>query len=291
MRTNINTSYILDINRRFHDEVEADTYDLRMGAAYDKVARARMINELEHVLGAPLPKGGKVLDAAAGTGNISVKLAKTNWFDEVIAIDISSRSLAIARQNARSIGTNIITLPSDMQTLPFEDNSMDMLVGCAFLHHLPEPDKFMKEVLRVLKPGAPFIIIGEPTSFGANAINVTKLPLVLINRLLRRFKKNKETLFNWDHDNIDVHDFTRNDAALFLDGFDKTRIITQGFLEPIIDQGILTPIRHVLGENKIVGFIFTQIIIFNRFLDMCLFNNLLPKFMRVTLKISGYKPK
>jgi len=178
-----------------------------------------------------------------------------------------------------------------MQTLPFEDNALDMLVGCAFLHHLPEPETFMKEVHRVLKPGAPFIIIGEPTSFGAWAINMTKLPLVLINKLIRTLRKTKNNIFRWDHDNIDVHDFTRTDTALLLDGFEKTRIVTQGFLEPVIDQGLLTPMRHVLGHSRIIDFIFTHITIFCRFFDMIIFNNLLPKFMRVTLKISGYKPQ
>ena len=291
MRTNINVDYILDINRRFHDEVEAETYDARMGTNHDDISCQRMFNELEDVLGRALPKGGRVVDAACGTGNIALKLAKKDYFDDVVGIDISARSLDIARQNAQKSNTKITTLTSDMQKLPLEDNSVDMLVGCAFLHHLPQPDLFMKEVLRVLKPGASFIIIGEPTAFGADAINLTKFPLVMINRLLNVFKTKQENLFQWDHDNIDVHDFTENDAKTLLSGFQDTRIVTQGFLEPVIDQGILTPIRHVLGGNKIINIIFTQITILCRFFDMIFFNAVLPKFMRVTLKLSGTKPE
>lgn len=290
MRTNIDTAYILDLNRRFHDEVEAQTYDIRMGTTYDEKASTRLIKELENVLGHALPKGGDIVDAASGTGNIAVKLAKTGWYDEVIAIDISAKSLEIACKNAQSVGAQITTCTSDMLELPFEDDSVDMLVGCAFLHHLPEPDKFMREVLRVLKPGASFIIIGEPTSFGADAINITKFPLVVINRILRSLKKSEDNMFHWDHDNIDVHDFTKNDADLLLEGFEKTRIVTQGFLEPVIDQGILTPVRHVTGDNKSVSAVFSVITGLCRVIDHCICNNVLPKFMRVTLKLSGIKP-
>ena len=148
----------------------------------------------------------------------------------------------------------------------------------------------MKEVLRVLKPGASFIIIGEPTAFGASAINTTKLPLVLLNRTVRFFKNNQQNIFKWDHDNIDVHDFTKSDAKTLLKDFKSTRTLTQGFLEPIIDQSILTPIRHILGNKSIISKSFAKIKIICRFFDILGFNVILPKFMRVTLKISGKKP-
>ena len=73
MRTNINTDYILDLNRRFHDEVEAETYDARMGTSHDIVSCEHMIQELETVLGSKLPRGGRVVDAACGTGNVAIK--------------------------------------------------------------------------------------------------------------------------------------------------------------------------------------------------------------------------
>ena len=58
------------------------------------------------------------------------------------------------------------TIESDMMRLPFPDGSVDYVVGCAFLHHLPHPAGFMGEVKRVLRPGGTFVIIGEPSGFG-----------------------------------------------------------------------------------------------------------------------------
>jgi SAM-dependent methyltransferase len=290
MRTDVDPRYVLDLNRRFHDDVEAATYDQRMGVIHDADAIERTVAELEHVLGAPLPRSGKVVDVASGTGNIAVKLALTGWYDEVIAVDISTRSLDVAKNVARSLGKDLTIVESDMVTLPFASNSVDFIVGCAFLHHLPDPVAFMSEVNRVLKPGAAFVIIGEPTHFGMNAINIVKFPLVLANRVQEGMKGPGKSMFRWDHDNIDVHDFSQGDARRLLNGFTEARIVTQGFAEPIIDQGILAPVRLVLGDAAWVNRTMNA---FRRMLaamDRFVFNRVLPHGMKVSLKISGKKP-
>ncbi|PSU20768.1 class I SAM-dependent methyltransferase [Photobacterium kishitanii] len=290
MRQKIDADYIHKLNKDFHDQEEAFNYDARMGATYDNKSQQRTIKELESVLGHTLPKGGVVVDVASGTGNLAVKLAATNWYQQVIGVDISERSLEVAHKNAHLMNTQIKTIVSDMTILPFDDNSVDLVVGCAFLHHLPEPKKFMKELLRILKPGGEFVFIGEPTTHGGQLIDIIKKPLVLINNTRRYFSKQHQRQMRWDHANIDVHDFNQQDAEQLLCGFNTPKIITEGFLSPIIDQGLMTPIRSVLSETSMIKPLFLYI---NRGLywcDITIFNYVIPKFWRVSLKLSGEKP-
>src|SRR5215471_10186735 len=109
MKANVDVARVHAENRRFHDEVEADVYDQRMGISYDAEATARILSELEEVLGEPLP-GGTVVDVGSGTGHVAVKLAKTGRFGRVVATDISSRMLACARKNAADAGCTIETV-------------------------------------------------------------------------------------------------------------------------------------------------------------------------------------
>jgi SAM-dependent methyltransferase len=287
MKPDIDKDLILKLNREFHDEVEADTYDARMGVVHDAESIRRIVDELETVLGGPLPLTGVVVDAASGTGNLALKLASHGHYDRVCAVDISARSLEVASRNADALGVRIETLVSEMVRLPFDDGSVDLVVGCAFLHHLPDPPAFMQEVARILRPGGAMIVIGEPTAFGARALYWIKLPLVLANRLLRLLRKTET--FRWDHDNIDVHSFTKADARRLLAPFVRTRIVTQGFLAPLVDQGILTPIRTVTGAGGRLGRAFDGLTRGLRALDRWVFDRAVPRFGRISLKISGYK--
>jgi ubiquinone/menaquinone biosynthesis C-methylase UbiE len=46
----------------------------------------------------------------------------------------------------------------DIQTLPFEDNSLDFIVSTLSLHHWSEPKRVLSEISRILKPGGQFLI-------------------------------------------------------------------------------------------------------------------------------------
>jgi ubiquinone/menaquinone biosynthesis C-methylase UbiE len=260
-----------------------------MGVKHDEASIRRLIEELETVLGQPLPRGGRVVDVASGTGNVAVKLAVTGWFDEVVAVDISSKSLEVAKEHARALGADLTTVVSDMHRLPFDDGSVDFLVGCAFLHHLPDPEAFMAEAHRVLKPGASFVIIGEPTSFGMKAMKVAKFPLIVANGIVKRLRKNKEDVIKWDHDNIDVHDFTMQDADRLLTLFTKKRIVTEGFVAPILDQGIFTPMRFVFRSSKMLAKALGGAGKALVGVDQLVFDRILPRGVLVSLKISGQK--
>ena len=52
------------------------------------------------------------------------------------------------------------------RSLPYDDETFDLVVGHAVLHHIPDVELAMREVLRVLKPGGRFVFAGEPTQKG-----------------------------------------------------------------------------------------------------------------------------
>ncbi len=290
MRATVDVEKVLELNRTFHDEVECRTYDQRMGVTYDDASVREMIGELEGVLGRPLPSGGTVVDVGAGTGNVSIKLALDGRFDRVVAVDISPGMLGEAQRRAADHRVAIETLVSDMRPMPLDDASVDLLVGCAVLHHLPDVEGFVAEVRRVLKPGAPFIFIGEPGTFGARATELLKLPVVVAGRLVNKVRGQRRKL--WEHDHIDVHTFSPEDVQrLFGRGrFDRVRFAPAGFAEPIVDQGLLVVVQSLLGDLPGVSEACSAARGGLRQLDHRVLERALPSGALASVKVSGFCP-
>lgn len=55
---------------------------------------------------------------------------------------------------------------ADAERLPFDDETFDVVVGHAVIHHLPDVEQAFREMLRVLRPGGRVVICGEPTKYG-----------------------------------------------------------------------------------------------------------------------------
>lgn len=288
MRQSVDVNRVLEQNRRYHDEVEAGVYDNRMGVIHDDFTVRQMIAELERVLGRPLPTGCTVVDVGAGTGNVAVKLAMSGRFDRIIAADISEGMLARARASAQAVGCSIETVQTDMVRLPFDDETIDLVVGCAVLHHLPDPLAFMAEVRRILKPGGSCIFIGEPSKWGKRIIETLKLPLVGANRVYKLVSGRPGV--SWEHDNIDVHTFSIGDLKRVTAGYENVRLVPEGFLETVLDQSFFTAIRYMQGSAPGVVPVVTAIRRTTRALDQSLLNHIVPRNLRTDMKFSAMKP-
>ena len=98
--------------------------------------------------------GSRVLDIAAGDGDQSIQVAqRVGPEGYILATDISSNLLAFAAESAKEVGlNNLETRVMDGENLELEDDSFDAVISRFGLMFLPNIDKGMSEIHRVLKP-------------------------------------------------------------------------------------------------------------------------------------------
>ena len=85
---------------------------------------------------------------------------------EATCTDISPGMLATLEANAQRLGLDVETAACDAAELPFEDESFDLVLGHAVLHHLPALERSFAEFARVLRPGGTLFFAGEPSRQG-----------------------------------------------------------------------------------------------------------------------------
>lgn len=100
----------------------------------------------------------KVLDIATGAGHTA--LAFASYVSECEGIDLTKEMVQVASKLASDRGVqNVRFQIGDAENLPFPDATFDMIT-CRFgAHHFPNPEKAVKEVSRVLKPGGRFLLV------------------------------------------------------------------------------------------------------------------------------------
>jgi demethylmenaquinone methyltransferase/2-methoxy-6-polyprenyl-1,4-benzoquinol methylase len=99
--------------------------------------------------------GERVLDVCAGTNAIGIALLRREPTLEVHAIDRSEAMQEVGRQRAEALGFKIRSTIHDVHTLPYPDNSFDVVTLQFASRHL-RIRRVAEEVRRVLKPGGRF---------------------------------------------------------------------------------------------------------------------------------------
>ena len=156
-------------NLRYHD-VAARDYDAKWSISFDERCVAYVRERAGRML--PAPRYGRVLEVGAGTGFFLLNLHQAGFVEHAYACDISPGMLAACRGNADRLGIPLVTAAGDAEAIPFRDGAFDLVVGHAFLHHLPDPRAALAEIRRVLRPGGALLVAGEPTSLGDRIANV-----------------------------------------------------------------------------------------------------------------------
>ena len=156
---------IRDVNTRYHDAA-AGSYDTKWGVDYGEIGRHQVRGKLRKLLGTPLPRYGRSLEIGAGTGYFTLNMLQDGVVRDAVASDISPGMLDALQANARRIGVAVETVACDAEDLPFDDDSFDLVLGHAVLHHIPHLDRAFAEFRRVLRPGGEFLFAGEPSQTG-----------------------------------------------------------------------------------------------------------------------------
>ena len=139
----------------------------------------------------------QVLDAGTGTGRFAIYLAQRGI--NVVAIDSSKEMVEIARKKAQQEGCQhrIHFIVSDIENLPFKDESFDGFCSITVLIHFACRDYAVSELSRVLKPGGiavldvpnkllsrayrPFMRLVGKTTFHDYHYNLKEMRKLLVN--------------------------------------------------------------------------------------------------------------
>jgi SAM-dependent methyltransferase len=102
-----------------------------------------------------LQEGEVVLDLGSGAGLdcflAAKKVGKTGY---VIGLDMTPAMLAKAKDNQQKLGiTNVEFRQGEMESMPIEDNSIDVIISNCVINLSPDKDAVFRESFRVLKPG------------------------------------------------------------------------------------------------------------------------------------------
>ena len=149
----------------YHD-YEAEQYDDKWSISYDERCIAYARDRFVRMAGTDGWPYAKVLEVGCGTGFFTLNLMLAGVIGEAHVTDISSGMVRVAERNARELGLTVHGKVADAERLPYDDASFDLVVGHAVLHHIPDVELALREVLRVLRPGGRFVFAGEPTRYG-----------------------------------------------------------------------------------------------------------------------------
>jgi SAM-dependent methyltransferase len=123
-------------------EARRSLYDSRVGPD----PRETMWNEIAEA--AP----GRVLEVGPGPGEVSERMQRELGAD-VVAIDVSERMVELARE--RGVDARV----GDVEELPFADAEFDLVVAAWVLFHVPDLDRGLSEIARVLRPGGRLVAV------------------------------------------------------------------------------------------------------------------------------------
>lgn len=125
-------------------------YDLFENVYNRKVYKGTGIKVAEFI-----DKNDSVLECACGTGAITEEIAKK--CRQVLATDFAEGMLKRASKKCRKYA-NASFRQEDITDIKCEDESFDKVVAGNVIHLLPEPEKALNELIRVVRPGGKVII-------------------------------------------------------------------------------------------------------------------------------------
>jgi SAM-dependent methyltransferase len=175
---------IRDVNARYHDGAAAG-YDAKWGIDYGEVGRAQVLGKVAKALGS-VPSFGRSLEIGAGTGYFSLNMLQAGVVADAVCTDISPGMLDQLAASAARLDLDVTTEVCDAEDLPFDDESFDLVLGHAVLHHLPDLDRACSEFRRVLRPGGRLFFAGEPSRLGDRLAAVPKRAALRVAPLWRR---------------------------------------------------------------------------------------------------------
>ncbi len=178
----------MNIKTKLQDEVwkSHKYYSLAKQGSLDiRHQGMRILKDLVH-------KAKKVLDLGCGEGTrLNLVLTKKQ---QGTGVDISSTAIFLGRKNYSEINF----IKADLEKIPLGNNSFDLVYSAYVLEHLQDPEKVLKEAIRLTQKDGYLVLIapnyGSPNRASPpyRGSRLKKILIGFINDLIRLFKQQKE---------------------------------------------------------------------------------------------------
>jgi len=245
----IKNSYNTNNSKKHYNKI-ANFYD-NLSTYYDKKwwynnPDSRHIKfYVSEIIYSNILSGKKVLDVGCGTCDTAIKLALKNC--NVVGLDISSNMLLVALNKISKNEISQISLfKGNVEELPFINNQFDCIISEFTLNYVNNPNKAIREMLRVLKKdGKLFLVISN-----LKPIYIIFWEFLIGNwKFIREIKKRKGEI-SFPYSNVKA----------------KFRRFSFNELKDIIDNlPILT--KKIIGTHSISGFIAYPLLILELFIN------------------------
>jgi ubiquinone/menaquinone biosynthesis C-methylase UbiE len=295
--------HIKDVNTRYHDAA-AHEYDAKWGIDFGEVGQRQVRLKLVKALGGLKGRSfGDALEIGSGTGYFSLNLVQLGVIERLTATDISPGMLSRLATTADALGLeDVTTVETEAETLPFEDESFDLVFGHAVLHHIPDLDKAFAEFRRVLRPGGMIAFAGEPSRYGDTLAALPKRAGLTLAPVWRRAvgaaeRATPESEQSEGHSlegEVDVHAFAPADLRRLLrdSGFEQRHVGGEELLSNAWGWGLRTVESSAEPESISFGwrrFAFNSYIALQK-VDTRVLEPYLPAELFYNLLVSARKP-
>ena len=111
---------------------------------------------------APISPNADVLDIAGGTGDVTFTVARAKHPRHIQCTDLVDEMLDVARMHyadGKADGVPVDFEVVDAQSIPYADASYDVITMAYGIRNMPERDRALSEMFRVLKPGGSLVCL------------------------------------------------------------------------------------------------------------------------------------
>lgn len=142
--------------------------------------------------------GKKVLDVGCGNGGMSISLALSGA--KPVGLEVEEELYEISKKQAEAYGVDIGAILYDGEKMPFDDDFFELAISVSVLEHTSDPILYLREILRVIKPGGLFYLAFPnkiwPKETHTGLWFLTYLPRLIRPKIIKLFHRNSLEDYN-----------------------------------------------------------------------------------------------